>query len=171
MFDFRKLLKVLEREFSYQEKLLELLVRERAAIVKLNQDELDSLREEKERLLGDMVELEQRRTQIFADLQLEQPEGQQPKLSDVIQLCPPSEGKGQIQHVGENLKRLAVNVREMNDENSKLIRQSLGLIASTIAIMSQAPETDLPTYSRRGSLNGPDDPAFTATRKQLSREV
>lgn len=172
MFDFRKLLKVLEREFSYQEKLLEVLVRERAAIVKLNQDELDSLREAKERLLGEMTDLETQRTKIFDGLSLELPEGEQPKLSHVLEICPPSEGRGQIQHVGENLKRLATNVRDMNNENAALIRQSLGLIASTIAIMSQSPSTDLPTYTRRGAMTGStEDALFLAPRKQIAREV
>ena len=140
--------------------------------MKLNQDELDRLRERKEALLTDMAELEERRRTIFSDIRPVDAETPPAKLAEVLELCPPSEGRGQIKHVGENLKRIAVNVREMNDENGRLIRQSLGLIASTLAIMTQTPDSDLPTYTRRGALTAPaEDPAFTAQRKQLSREV
>jgi flagellar biosynthesis/type III secretory pathway chaperone len=172
MFDFRKLQKVLERELSYQEKLLELLVHERAAIVRMNQDELDRLRADKEQLLWEMKELEERRRSIFTDLQTERASETPLKFADVLAICPPAEGKGQLQHVGDNLRKMAVNVKEMNEQNGVLIRQSLGLIASTIAIMTQIPEADLPTYSKKGAIKGPAaDTSTIQLRPPISHEA
>ena len=147
MFDFRKLQKLLEKELSYQEKLLELLSKERVAIVKLNQDQLDELQEAKQDILTEVGDIEARRREIFSSLAKEA-KREELKFKDVLELCPPSEGRGQLKHTGENLKRIATNVREMNEENGALIKQSLGLIASTLAIMRQAPDADLPTYTQ-----------------------
>ena len=48
---FQQLLRLLEKEISLQEKLLELLVKERAAIVKLNQEQVEAIALEKAQLL------------------------------------------------------------------------------------------------------------------------
>lgn len=170
MFDYRKLLKLLEKELNYQEKLLELLSKERAAIVKLNQDELDALSGAKQDILNEVMDIEARRKEIFFSIAKESNrEGL--KFNDVLEMCPPSEGKGQLRHVGENLKRVATSVREMNEQNGQLIKQSLGLIASTLAIMRSAPDTDLPTYTPSGTLTTKtEDPAFVS-RNAVRREA
>lgn len=171
MFDFRKLLKLLEKELGYQEKLLELLSKERAAIVKLNQDQLDELRVRKEEILHDVQDIEQRRTEIFNQLATSENRKDPLKFSEVLERCPPNEGRGPLKHVGDNLRRVAAQVQEMNQYNGELIKHSLGLIASTVAIMRSAPETDLPTYTPSGELSkAHEDPAFSA-RRQLSREA
>jgi len=172
MFDFRKLIKLLEKELSYQEKLLELLTRERVAIVKLNQDQLDEIQEAKQGILNEVVDIEQRRQEIFQKI-AEQVKREQPlKFADVVELCPANEGRGPLQHIGKNLKKVAENVRELNEENGVLIKQSLGLIATTLAIMRSAPEAELPTYTQSGTLNAKvEDPGFVSQKRQLSKEA
>jgi flagellar biosynthesis/type III secretory pathway chaperone len=171
MFDFRKLLKVLEKELKCQEQLLELLSQERVAIVKLNQEQIERIREAKENILTEAIDIEQRRKQIFSALAETAKRTEPLKLADVIELCPPQEGRGQLRHVGETLKKVATSVFELNDQNGELIKQSLGLIASTVAIMRAAPEADLPTYTQKGSLTSTnEDPAFGA-KNQFSREA
>ena len=171
MFDFRKLLKLLEKELDCQEKLLELLTKERVAIVKLNQEQLDALCSAKEAVISEAADLEQRRRAVFTSL-AEQANREEPlKLSEVVEMCPPSEGRGLLKHVGDNLKKLATNVHELNQQNGMLIKQSLGLIASTVAIMRATPDADLPTYTQQGSLTTKsEDPAFSA-KNQFSREA
>lgn len=172
MFDFRKLLKLLEKELNYQEKLLELLTRERVAIVKLNQDQLDEIRVAKEKILAEVIDIEQRRKEIFENLGAYAKREEPLKFVDVLELCPPAEGRGHLKHVGENLKKVATSVREMNSYNSDLIKQSLGLIVATIAIMRSTPESDLPTYTPSGTLTKThEDPAFGASKRQISREA
>ena len=172
MFDFRKLIKLLEKELNYQEKLLELLTRERVAIVKLNQDQLDEIQEVKQGILNEVVDIEQRRQEIFTKL-AEQSQREEPlKFSEVVELCPPGEGRGPLQHVGQNLKKVAESVRELNAENGVLIKQSLGLIATTLAIMRAAPEADLPTYTPSGTLSEKaEEPGFVSQKRQLSKEA
>ncbi len=171
MFDFRKLQKLLEKEISYQEKLLELLTRERVAIVKLNQDQLDEIRVAKEQILNEVIDIEGRRKEIFDSLAQSAKREEPLKFTDVLELCPPAEGRGQLKHTGDNLRKVATEVRDMNTYNSTLIKQSLGLIVSTIAIMRSNPDADLPTYTQTGSLSKPqEDPAF-AVKRSLSREA
>lgn len=169
MSQFKQLLKLLQHEFSYQEKLLELLTKERVAIVKLNQDQLDQLTEKKEELIAEAGTVEKRRRAVLESLL---PEESEPKLSAVVAKCPKEEGRNELERIGRELKELATQVRDLNDQNGVLIRQSLGLIASTVAIMTSAPDTDLPTYSAKGSLSSghQQDPAF-APRRQLTREA
>lgn len=169
MSQFKQLLKLLQHEFSYQEKLLDLLTKERVAIVKLNQDQLDQLTEKKDELLAEAGSVEKRRREVLEALL---PEDTEPKLATVVAKCPPSEGRKDLERIGKELKELATQVRDLNDQNGLLIRQSLGLIASTVSIMTSSPESDLPTYSAKGSLSsgGQQDPAF-APRRQLTREA
>ena len=172
MFDFRKLLKLLERELSQQERLLGVLAKERAAIVKLNQDQLDEISETKAQLLADMVDLENRRKEIFTAIALGAKREDNLRFSEVVEMCPPHEGRGQLKHIGENLKKIATEVKSINDQNTLMIKQSLGLITSTIAIIRSAPESDLPTYTPSGTLTSTsEDPAFTASKNQISREA
>ncbi len=172
MFDFRKLIKLLEKELNYQEKLLELLTHERVAIVKLNQDQLDQIQEAKQSILSEVADIESRRKEIFNQI-AEQAKREEPlKFADVVELCPAGEGRGPLQHVGQNLKKVAENVHELNQENGILIKQSLGLIATTIAIMRSAPEADLPTYTPSGTMNTKtEDPGFVSQKRSLSREA
>ena len=90
------------------------------------------------------------------------------KLSSLVELCKESSVKVDLSKVGEVLRGTVTSVKKMNDENAVLIKQSLGLIASTLSIIRSAPETDLPTYSVQGRLTKEsNDPAFSRRSKSF----
>lgn len=162
MFDYKKLYKIIERQLANQEKLLGLLVQEKVALVKLNQDDLDKVSESKAKVLDDVRDLEEKRSQIFQIISESLELDREVTFQDVIDNCPPAESKGKLQHLCDNLKSLATRVKEINSNNSELIKSSLGLLASTMSIIRSAPEGDLPTYNKGGNLSSGDteDPAF-----------
>lgn len=166
---FRALIGIFKRELSFQEQLLQLLTKERVAIVKLNQEELDLLTAQKERLLEEGRSLEQKRSEIVKQI-LPEIESATVSVQQLIAACSPQDGKRDLTEVCDDLRRVATSVRDMNTENSSLIRQSLGLIATTIAIMKSAPASDLPRYNSSGTTSGDDGLRFSS-RRNLSREA
>lgn len=166
---FKTLISLFKREVSFQEQLLQLLTKERVAIVKLNQEELDKLTSQKERLLEEGQALEERRSELVKQI-LPGIDEATLSVQQLINACPPQEGRRDLTEVTNDLRRLATSVREMNTENSSLIKQSLGLIATTIAIMRSAPATDLPRYTSAGTTTGSDGLSLPS-RRALSREA
>lgn len=162
MFDYKKLYKIIEKQIDNQEKLLGLLAQERVALVKLRQDDLDRVCEAKGRVLDDVEELEEKRKDIFQAISEVLKLDRELKFKDVIENCPPTESKGKLQHLCENLKTIATRVKEINSVNSELLKSSLGLIASTLSIVRSVPEVDLPIYNKGGGLSTGEieDPAF-----------
>ena len=84
MADYKQFLRLLEKELGLQEKILKVLTKERAAIVKLNREDIESLSEEKEVLYVRAKELETRRVQFTDKLQKD---GEKLKLSDIVEAC------------------------------------------------------------------------------------
>jgi len=177
MSDFHKLLRILEKELSYQEKLLKLLTHERAAIVKLNIEEIEKIRDEKEGLVDALVSVEKNRTDVFENLaktylEDEADKPKSPALSELVDFCPERDIKNRLGSLRTSLKDTAEVVKSLNDTNSELIKQTLGFIASTIAIMRSVPGSDLPTYGPKGHLQSDcEDPAFAKRIPQFSREA
>ncbi len=162
MFDYKKLYKIIEKQLINQEKLLGLLAQEKVALVKLNQNDLDKITEAKGKVLEEMNDLEERRIQIFQTISESLKLDREVKFQDLIDNCPPTESKGKLQHLCDTLKVMSIRVKEVNSNNSELIKSSLGLVASTISIIRSTPEVDLPTYTKGGNLSSGDteDPAF-----------
>lgn len=180
MSEFKRLLVVLEKELSHHEKLLELLNRERAAIVTLNPEQIENLNSQKEEILVAAKECEERRRELLRSLsgakQTEDADSKtkpaEPRFLDVVGGCREPEVRKELAKVGSDLKQTAEVVRDMNNHNAQLIKQSLGLISSTLSIIRSTPGSELPTYGQRGQLrdNG-DDPAFSGRSRGVTREA
>jgi flagellar biosynthesis/type III secretory pathway chaperone len=168
MREFQQLLSFLQTELAYQEKLLALLAKERAAIVTLNQEEIELVASDKEELLKKAAEAEKKRSKLILDIAgPEQPL----KLAEVVTRCPARQLKRDLEKLGEELKKTVSSVRDLSSHNSILIKQSLGLISSTLSIMSASPKAALPTYGSSGTLNGPEDPAFARPPTRVIQEA
>jgi len=171
---FQKLLSVLDKELRYQEKILMLLSKEQAAIIRLNQEQMERCRVEKEKLGAEAIALEQQRIEIISECLAQSPSDVdgEPHFADLIANCQDPRVRRDLAHIGEELKETAQAVKKQNELNGNLIRHSLGLITSTIAIMRSYPGTELPTYTPKGRLTARDqDPAFTAPRTSFTRAV
>lgn len=169
MKEFKKLSDILLEETRFQEQLLEVLSEERAAIVKMNQEQADKLAVRKASMLERAAAIESKRAAIVSEIVGEQPKTgklpSKPKMSEVIAKCANPSIKMDLQTKNRELKLVAERVQELNKLNADLLHQALGVISSTLAIVRSAPGTELPTYTDSGTLtsNSPD-PAFTKRR-------
>jgi flagellar biosynthesis/type III secretory pathway chaperone len=172
MSEFLKLLSILERETSQQEKLLKLLSVERAAIVKLNQQDIEAINLSKERLLEESRLLESKRKGVIDAIIGVQDKRKEPvKFADILSKCTSIELVGKLKTSGEELKKLAISVQEMNNHNAELIKQSLGVISSTISLMKSLPSADLPTYAQTGVIVEKDSKNSTTTSRRVTRSA
>ena len=150
MDDFSSILQLLERELDNQNRLLQLLTEEQVAIVTVNQERIEAINAKKESLLEDARALEQSRTEILS--RIYQGDKKALKLAKVIENCDSAPTRSRLEQVGKDLKLTVHSVRELNQLNGDLIRQSLGIISSTLSIICSSPSADLPTYSKSGSI-------------------
>ena len=199
MSEFKRLLLVLEKELSHHESLLELLNRERAAIVTLNPEQLEKLNTEKEKVLGAAKECESRRRELIESIVTANPElvstghrpasppppangarkelnskpvPAEPVFSEIVGACRQPEVRSELAKIGSELKATAEVVRDMNTHNALLIKQSLGLISSTLSIIRSTPGSELPTYGQGGVLrDAVDDPAFAGRSRGVTRQA
>ncbi len=172
MSDYEKLLLTLQKELAYQQQILSLISREQIAIVKLNQEELDQCCREKENLVEEARNLEKQRHAAIDRIALREAgeRSPAPKFLELLARCPDRQLKKQLAAIGEELKTVASRVRKLNEGNGGLIKNCLGLIGSTIAIMRSHPGAELPTYSQNGKLKSQSqDPAFTDARSGITR--
>lgn len=174
---FQKLFRFLDQELAQHEKLLGLLTQERAAIVKLNQQQIETISEQKSKLLSEAKKIEIKRNEVIESLMAgDEAEGpkrrpKQYKLNAILAFCTSSALTTKIEKLAENLKRTVQTVQEMNHYNSQLMKQSLGLISSTLAIIRSAPGTELPTYDGAGVLHSSADPAFSRRSSGVVRQA
>ena len=166
--NYLKLIKLLEEEAAKQQDLLSLLVKERTAIVKLNQDELDALLLKKETTLSSIESIAQSRNRLLEPLK-EQREDL--RLSQLIPLCPTDVEKIRMTKCLSDLRRLATDVKRMNDENGKLTSQVLGVVSSAISIIASAPDQAAPTYTEQGKRPKENESGDLSVRRALSREA
>ena len=166
--DYRQLLQLLQRELKQQEKILEVLARERTAVVKLNQEALEKVSQEKSSLLDEARELEKKRTTVIEELS---GSSKPVKLADLLNDCNSQDLKKSLEKVGQDLKKTTLTVKELHENNTVLIRQAMGIVSTTVAILRSAPDTGLPTYGGSGKLRDETDPAFVTRRSGVTREA
>ncbi|MCB0345852.1 MAG: flagellar protein FlgN [Bdellovibrionales bacterium] len=153
MNNFSRLLHLLTQELNAQEKLLEVLSKERAAIVGLDQSAIEGFSRDKNALLEDASKREAARAEIVSDLAELCGNEEGLKLSDILEQCPSADMRKQLESIGKELKLTAETVREMNVHNADLVRYSLGFISSTLAIMHSPPEEQSKTYGQTGKTS------------------
>ena len=164
MRSYRSLLQTLNKEAKLQDKLLAILVEERTKIVHLQREELEKLSEKKETLLFELSDLKLERNNLFQsivsglDLEIKSP-----KLPDILKYCEDAGLRADLGKRGESLKELAIKVSELNKENGVLLKQSLGLISSTISLITAKPVTHNPSYGRNAKIASEDESEMTVT--------
>lgn len=166
--NYLKLIKLLEDEAAKQQELLALLTKERVALVKLNQDELDLIVEKKSQVLSSIEKIATSRNALLQPLK-EQREDL--KLSHLIPLCPTAGEKARLTKTVDDLRKQTTEITRMNTENSKLTAQVLGVVSSAISIIASAPEEPAPGYTVRGNIPKSSQPGDLSTRRGISREA
>ncbi len=168
MNNFSRLLHLLTQELSAQEKLLELLSKERAAIVGLDQAAIEGFGKDKGALLEEAAKREAARSEVISSLTELCEDKDDLKLSDILEHCPSADLKKQLESIGTELKQTAATVRHMNVHNADLVRYSLGFISSTLAIMHSAPTSEPTTYGQSGKTSDKKKKAASSGRLRTS---
>ena len=170
MKDYHRLLRFLESEISMQEQLLELLTRERAAIIAVEQEKIQALAEEKERLIGRCQQLGAKRTEFLLN-ETGVSDQKEIKLRNLVAECPEGQVRQLLSKSLDELSQTAETVAELNRHNGSMIKQSLGLLATTFSILRSAPGVDSPTYSSKGSLKEGEKEGFVRRGPSITRSA
>lgn len=174
MIEFSRLLRVLEKELSYQEKLLQVLQKEREAIVVMDQKELLLLSDEKRILVEESTKLGLKRAELVSGfIEPEQAGAAHPTtLSKILEKCGDPALRRGLSRLGERLRDTVASVKKLNEGNGVLIKQALGFLATVVSIMSSQTGSSLPTYSPRGRLSGKsEDQGLLLSGRSLSRAI
>ncbi|MCC6933919.1 MAG: flagellar protein FlgN [Deltaproteobacteria bacterium] len=171
MVDYNKLMTVLEKELSCQNRLLKTLADERRALISFDREKVEEIAKDKEKIIQEAQQLQIKRLEVLG-INNDLPDKETMRLGNVVESCTSPKIKQTLGKMRLELKATADAVKTLNDHNSGLIKQSLGLIASTLSIMRSAPEAELPTYGINAKLsNNLQDPAFGPKAKTLVRSA
>lgn len=171
MSDYRKLIEVFVQELGHQEQLLKLLMRERAAIVELNQDEIKQVTDEKEVLYQAIQQSGAKRSQVILDFVGELSISDPVHLTKIIEACPRPDIKEELASLQGELIQVSDAAQEMNANNALLIKQTIGLVSSTLSIFCGGASPETETYGPEGNIRKEEDPQSGIRRSMLSKEV
>jgi hypothetical protein len=147
-----KILSNLTAELDIQKNILKLLTLERTEIVKLRATELDKLRAEKEVLLLKISNNKDQRDKILSSIDRSPIEGKAWTLKSLF-IEAPQDLLKEYQKVSSELKSTLISIQKMNKDNAGLLRQSLGLVSSTISILTAKPTIDNTNYQKDGKVS------------------
>lgn len=170
MVDYNRLIIALKKELECQRRLLDVMSRERDALVSFDADAISKLAEEKKGILEYGKALQDKRLSALGpNLDEEQ---KKIKLDDVINRCSSPQLKHELKNIHQELKNIVGEVKHLHDHNGQLFKTSLGFISSTLSIIRSRPETELPTYGVNAKLTAAvQDPAFAPRSKTIIREA
>ncbi|MDR2337328.1 MAG: flagellar protein FlgN [Deltaproteobacteria bacterium] len=164
--DYRSLIVNLEIEINLQTKLLEAVREEKIALAMLDEEKINKVVESKQQLIEKIQANQEKRNKIFIKDTLAPLESL--KLEDLIANCSSAIYRQQLEKLQSELKEIVVEMRELNNHNAKLTKQSLGLIATTLAILKSANhDTNIPSYSPKTSL----EPVFSTQNLNLAKTI
>lgn len=175
MIDYQKLLSILDKELACHNRLLTVLADERNAIVSFDKGKVDEVAALKAEILAESQTLREKLLEtIEADKNSPSADAkaETKSLRQAIEYCNSAKIKTVLAQKQTELKDLIVSAQAKSKHNFELIRQSLGFIASTLAIMRSAPEVELPVYGVNAKLSSESqDPAFAPHNKTLVRSA
>lgn len=148
----KRILSNLTTELDLQKSLLKLLTLERTEIVKLRATELDKLRLNKENLLLFISNNKDSRDNLLSSIEKAEVAGKSWTLKNLFQDSPKDIAK-EYEKISTELKATVGSIQKMNKDNSGLLRQSLGLVASTISILTAKPTIDNTNYKKDGKVS------------------
>ena len=124
------------------------LTKEQAAIIKLDEAQLQELNSEKEILLHEIVQGGKDCKSFLEKLRM----GKEKviKLSEVIALCADSALQSELERARLELLAITKEAKSFHANNAELIGYTLGVVSSTISLFHSPPETEIQAYTKRG---------------------
>jgi flagellar biosynthesis/type III secretory pathway chaperone len=164
--DYRSLIANLEVEINLQTNLLEAVREEKIALAMLDEEMINKVVAGKQQFIEKIQANQEKRNKIFIKDTLAPLESL--KLEDIIANCSSAIYRQQLEKLQDDLKEIVVEMRELNNHNAKLAKQSLGLIATTLAILKPSNQNNtIPSYSPKASL----EPVFATQNLNLAKTV
>jgi flagellar biosynthesis/type III secretory pathway chaperone len=163
--NFKELSKLLELQFTEQQKLVVLLREEKEALLKLNQEKLDELQNKKTTILETLSSLREKQQALLELAKFPK------KLPEIIASCSDPILKKSLVTIHKKLLPIVEEVQNLHKMNDSLVKQANGIISSTISIIRGAVGTELSSYGKDGTSNTTGDPAFIPTRVNVRTAV
>lgn len=137
-----KLIDLLKDEQGILSQLLQILKNENTALVKDDISSLNKIVRAKEALNNSILKIESCRVSDFGNLSISSIVGKLESEGKLQEAC-------EIDSIGTDMKEKIFNIKQLNETNQLLIRQSLNYVRSMIDVLS--PKNKL--YNPSGEIN------------------
>lgn len=144
--NLKKLIENLEEQLASQQLLLDLAKEKKDYLINGDISNLEGLLKREEEVIMKSGKLEDTRVKIHEELiyelnitkeESDESEDNTPVLSDLIEACE-GEEKERLEELFEELTRVMGELKEANQQNNQLIRQSLDYVNYALNLFTQA---------------------------------
>lgn len=144
---------VLEEELSIYQRLLDYAHEKRKMLLEKFSTELQTVVTQEELLVQRLIDLEQERRELVFQITGDSDTA----LDNAVEKIAEADGKSDIWLVGTQLRDVTQKIRQVNDENQKLLEQALELTQYSIKLITRVPGADTygPAGKQAGKRSGP----------------
>ncbi|QQE74116.1 flagellar protein FlgN [Brevibacillus composti] len=161
MANWSNLYELLDNLIQLHKAMLTLAGQKRGVLIKGDVDQLMAITTQEKKLIKAVDASENARqalvTQLFADQGIQRENG---TLEDLIKLTTSPEEKARLTAVREELKRIIGELRQENELNQQLLKQSLSFVTMTLDLITDTPEDDY-FYGKSNRSDGHRGPTRT----------
>ena len=146
-----KLILALEKDCEIYSEVLRLGELKKEIIIKGDIEELDKITKREHALIASLMKLEEIRDKIVSEI-MRQTGIQKVDVIDDITTVMDAGSKEKIQSVKRKLENIMSDVKDVNESNGTLIKQSLDMIEFNVNLMSSVGETET-NYGDKANIN------------------
>ncbi len=158
-----ELIKLLEKEYNLYVELEKILSNERDTLASMNYEKLNDLNFKKEGVLLNIIEVKKLREKVLQKIaEIEKVNQDDLTLSYLISITK-DEKRNLYQHLMENFKKIGEKIKNLNEINKFVIKNSLNFIEKSITMINQ--QLSPSTYSNYGKLTSRQSFASIYTNK------
>lgn len=139
-----KLLEILKRELDTYSSLYDLAVKKRKLLLEKFSTEFQSIVGKEELLIQVLLDAEPVRRECVAKIT----GSSDSDLDAAVEAVPEADGKSDLWMIGSQLKDKVRAIKDVNEENQKLLEQALELTQYSLKLITKAPGDN--TYSASG---------------------
>ncbi|WP_400162648.1 flagellar protein FlgN [Brevibacillus sp. TJ4] len=138
-----RLYELLDNLIQLHKALYTLATQKKEVLIKGQVDELVAITRQEQQLMKGITAAETARQQTVQELSGEKGFSlQEGRLAELIKLTTSAEEKQRLTTYREELARVVEQLREANDVNQQLLKQSLSFVTMTLDLLTDVPEDD-----------------------------
>lgn len=143
MTKMNRLYELLDNLIQLHKALYTLATQKKEVLIKGQVDELVAITRQEQHLMKGITAAETARQQTVQELSAEKGFSlQEGRLAELIKLTTSAEEKQRLTTYREELARVVEQLRETNDVNQQLLKQSLSFVTMTLDLLTDVPEDD-----------------------------